>query len=132
MIFALALLLGLASLSNAQTKAKGEKKSPEVKAQERAALWEKELGLSADEKQKFYDAKVAHITKRREIMTKYGKDKTAAKTELKASHKAFMDAVKAAFTPEHFEAWKTKLKANRGAKKASKLAEDENLTEAGE
>ncbi len=132
MIFVLALMLGFLSLSNAQTKVKKEKKTSEVKAQERASYWEKELGLSADEKQKFYDAKLVHINKRKEIMAKYAKDRVAAKPELKESHKVFLESVKAALTPEHFEAWKSKLKASRAAKKASKAVDEENATESGE
>lgn len=85
--------------------------TPAEMAQKQGDEWQKRLGLSDEEKAKFVEAKTAQMTKVQGV-----ERSKENKGTLQASMADFEAAVKAAFTPEHFDAWqktRAELKKNR-------------------
>jgi periplasmic protein CpxP/Spy len=104
------------SKGNKEQKAK---MTPEEKAQKMADRWQAKLGLSDDEKAKFFEAKKKQMAARQELR----KTKPVDKTKIQAINADFDASVKAAFTPEHYTAWKAakeEAKKKHDEKKAAK------------
>lgn len=93
----------------AQKNIEKSKKSPEEKAQKISAKWATYLSLSDDQKQKFYDAKLAQISKNRALKdSTKSKEKSGMGLKFKANKEEFVSAVRTIFTPEQFEKWMAK------------------------
>lgn len=92
--------------------------TPDEKATKLGDAWQKKLGLSDDEKAKFVEAKKISSAKIKELR----KTKPVDKTAVAAARTDFDNAVKAAFTPEHYAAWK-KTKEDMKKKRADKKAQ---------
>lgn len=125
-------------VTGAFAQAPHSKGTPEEKAQRAGNAWQKKLSLSDEEKSKFIEAKKAHIAKIQELR----KTKPVDKTAVAAAKTDFDNAVKTAFTPEHYAAWQKtkeelkkkhaerrtkKSKKKGGPKGKAKPADDEDL-----
>lgn len=99
-----------ASALFAQKREGKEKKSPEDKAQKAATKWKAYLGLTDDQKQKFYEAKIAQTSKMQALKDarKVATVKDTSKAEFKAAKAEFVATVKTIFTPEQFDKWNAK------------------------
>lgn len=126
----------IGTITGAFAQAQHSKGTPEEKSQRAGTAWQKKLSLSDEEKSKFIEAKRAYIIKIQELRKTKPVDKTAVAT----AKTDFDNAVKAAFTPEHYAAWqkakeeqkkkRADRKANKGKKKGggkNKPAADEDL-----
>lgn len=122
-IVAFALLFGLSAAAVAQGQGKGKgqaksqgqgqgqgQKTPEERAKAISEKWQKELGLTDEQKQKFYDAKLGQLQKRKDILAKNNGDKKAAQAELKSNKEAFVSTVKSILSPEQYTKWEQKRK----------------------
>jgi hypothetical protein len=93
--------------------------SPDEKATKAGEAWQKKLGLSDDEKAQFVAAKKTYMAKISELRKTKPVDKAAVAT----AKTDFDNSVKAAFTPEHYAAWKKtkeEIKKKRADKKGKK------------
>lgn len=98
-----------ASALFAQKNNEKSKKSPEEKAQKVATRWKEYLGLTDEQKQKFYDLKLAQINKMKALRdSSKGKDKAAIEPSFNAAKLEFVTNVRGIFTPEQFDKWMLK------------------------
>ncbi|TAF73976.1 MAG: hypothetical protein EAZ53_10810 [Bacteroidetes bacterium] len=98
-----------ASALFAQKNNEKSKKSPEEKAQKAATKWQEYLGLTDDQKQKFYDLKLAQINKMKTMKDSLkGKERKGMGANFKASKEDFAANVKTIFTPEQYDKWMAK------------------------
>jgi len=107
--------------TDATPKKAGKDLTPEQAAQRQSTRAADELGLSAEQKQKFYDASLVRITANRPLkqQAEAATDKGSKKSvhqQMKANRDTFENNVNAMLTPEQktkWEAQKTKAKANK-------------------
>lgn len=93
-------------------KKERKNKSPEEKAEMRAAHLKESLGLTDEQTAKVELALLTKMTKSMEIRAKYPENKDAAKKELKPIHEQFEASMKEILTPEQFAKWKEMKKSH--------------------
>ena len=83
---------------------KGQKgpKDPAKMADRKAGKLAKELGLTADQETKVEQLLLARQQESAAFKTKYGTDRKAGRTEMKAAHDRYEAQLKAILTPEQF------------------------------
>lgn len=115
---------------------KNEKKnkSPEEKAQKIASRWKEYLGLTDEQKQKFYDAKLAQINKIKAFRdSTKGKERAGLGQKIKNNKDEFVATIKTILTPEQFDKWiakrsevKDKKENKKGKGKDKKIKDKED------
>ncbi len=93
------------------------KQTPEQRAQRSVDHLDKVVTLTPDQKTKVYDLALTRAKKTDEIRTKYKGKKEQhenAKSEIKANHKEYREAVKAILTSEQMIKVKEKARENKG------------------
>jgi protein CpxP len=103
------------SAQNGQTKTK---KTPAEKATFFADKAKTDLGLTDDQRQKVYDAKLDQLTQREAIKTKYNNDNKAGEADFRANNEKFRTAMKSILTPEQHTKWTSAKKAGKNGKAA--------------
>ena len=102
---------------NAAPVAQEQKKeaTPESRAEQFAGKLMKELGLTAEQKQREYDAKLAELKGREELNAKYktGEEQKAHRAEYVALNDTFKAKMKTILTAEQYAQWEK----NKAAKK---------------
>ncbi len=114
--FILAGMITLFISLQMNAQAQRQKGTPSEAAKKQGDEWQKKLSLTDDEKAKFIEARTAQLTKLQGMDRRNPENRTAAR----ASASDFENSLKAAFTPEHFEAWKKTredMKKNRQDRK---------------
>ncbi len=101
------------SAQNAQTKTK---KTPAEKATLFADNAKTELGLTDDQRQKVYDAKLDQLTQREAIKTKYNNDNKAGEADFRANNEKFKTSMKSILTPEQHTKWTSAKKGGKDGK----------------
>ena len=96
-------------------------KDPTKMADHRAGKMAKELGLNADQ-----EAKVEHLmlTRQQEstaLKAKYGTDRKAGRTEMKAAHDRYETQFKTILTPEQYAKYQAKKNEHRDKMKDGKM-----------
>jgi hypothetical protein len=109
-IFLSLLMLGFVFSAAAQSKNNNNKggKTPGEKATAMAMELKKDLGLTDDQYQKVYNAKLEKLNKKEAIKEKYGKDKQKAEPEMKQLHEDFKASMKSILTAEQYSTWSAK------------------------
>jgi hypothetical protein len=95
---------------------------PAEMAKKQGDEWQKKLSLTDNEKAKFVEAKTAQLTKLQGLERNKGNREV-----MQSSAIDFENSLKAAFSPEHFDAWKKAredMKKNRQDKKGRKGGKD--------
>ena len=77
-------------------------KDPAKMADHKAGKMAKELGLNADQEAKVEQLLLARQQEMTALKTKYGTDKNAGRTEMKAAHDRYEAQLKTILTPEQF------------------------------
>jgi len=97
-----------------QQLGKGKKaktpKTPEQKADKKAAKMAKELGLNADQEARLEKLMLTRQQEATALKAKYGADKKAGRAEMKAAHDRYETELKTILTPEQYTKM-TQLKA---------------------
>ncbi len=121
------LVMSLAGITNSFAQDK-KQKSPDEMAQNRSAMWKKELALTDDQTAQLKTALSDRITKVGQA--KGLTDKGAKKTAVTAAKTEFDTKAKSIFTPEQyakFTAKKEELKKKNQAKKGADKVVEEDL-----
>ncbi|MDQ2794798.1 MAG: DUF4890 domain-containing protein, partial [Bacteroidota bacterium] len=95
-------------------------KDPAKMADHRAGKMAKELGLNADQEAKMESLLLARQQESAALKTKYGTDRKAGRTEMKAAHDRYEAQIKAILTPEQF-AKMDKMKAEHHGHNGGKM-----------
>lgn len=77
-------------------------KDPAKMADHKAGKMAKELGLSADQEAKVEQLLLARQQEGAALKAKFGTDKTAGRTEMKAAHERYNAQLKTILTPEQY------------------------------
>lgn len=89
-------------------------KDPAKMADHKAGKMAKELGLTADQEAKVEQLLLARQQESAALKTKYAADKTAGRTEMKASHEKYAAQLKAILTPEQYAKFDKMKDEHRG------------------
>ncbi|GAB3867835.1 hypothetical protein GCM10028824_11100 [Hymenobacter segetis] len=83
-------------------KGKQGPKDPAKMADHKAGKMAKELGLNADQEAKVEQLMLARQQEMTALKTKYGTDRNAGRTEMKAAHDRYEAQLKTILTPEQY------------------------------
>ena len=89
-------------------------KTPAQKADHRAGKMAKELGLNADQEAKVEQLLLDRQQETTALKTKYGTDRKAGRTEMKAAHDRYEAQFKTILTPEQFAKMDKMQQEHRG------------------
>jgi len=89
-------------------------KDPAKMADHKAAKMAKELGLTADQEAKVEQLFLARQQETQALKAKYGADKKAGRTDMKASHEKYAAQLKTILTPEQYAKFDKMKDEHRG------------------
>ncbi|HSZ25879.1 MAG TPA: hypothetical protein VK766_09185 [Cytophagaceae bacterium] len=107
-------LLSFVFTVSAQNTPSQAKKTPEQKASMAADRIKADLGLTDDQRQKVYTAKLNQLTQKEAIKTKYNNNLQAGEADFKANNDAFKASMKTILTPDQYTKWSAKKSDNNG------------------
>ncbi|MDO7847547.1 hypothetical protein Q5H92_14350 [Hymenobacter sp. M29] len=89
-------------------------KDPAKMADHKAGKMAKELGLNADQEAKVEQLFLARQQENQALKAKYGADRNAARTEMKASHEKYEAQLKSILTPDQYAKFDKMKDEHRG------------------
>ena len=116
-LLSLFLLSFVFSVSAQNANTPKAKKTPAEKATMYSNSLKTQLGLTDDQTKKVYDAKLAQLTQREAIKTKYNGDLKAGEADFRANNQNFKSTLKSILTPDQLaklEAAKKNAKGKAG------------------
>ena len=96
-------------------------KDPTKMADRRAGKVAKELGLNADQEAKVEQLMLARQQESTALKAKYGTDRKAGRTDMKAAHDRYEAQFKTILTPEQYAKYQTRKEEHHDKMKAGKM-----------